>query len=423
MSDKILNIQNSILFYKFPLILTILIPFFLITGPFLSDLSVTICSIIFIFNIIKFKNYNYIKNTYSYFFLFFIFILLISSLLSNDVLYSSKSSIFYIRFYLFTLSTWFLVKINPKIINYIFISILICFFILTIDGFIQFIFKENIFGWPLIKTRVSSFFGDELILGSYLSRLFPLLFAGMIFRNQLYKKKDFLFYLVLIVFVLSEVLIFLSGERIAFFYLNLSALFILLLSTNYKKIRFFTLSLSLILIVLISNFSPQFKERMVDKTMEQIGINTDQKYVFTPQHNDHYISAIKMFKKNILFGIGPKMFRHECSDEQYKVSNYSCSTHPHNSYLQLLSETGLFSFLILTYVFIYFSYKSLQHFFSKILKNKIIFSDFQIALMSAILISIWPIAPTGNFFNNWISIVYFYPIGIFLWTIENRKIL
>ena len=175
MSDKILNIQNSILFYKFPLILTILIPFFLITGPFLSDLSVTICSIIFIFNIIKFKNYNYIKNTYSYFFLFFIFILLISSLLSNDVLYSSKSSIFYIRFYLFTLSTWFLVKINPKIINYIFISILICFFILTIDGFIQFIFKENIFGWPLIKTRVSSFFGDELILGSYLSRLLVIL--------------------------------------------------------------------------------------------------------------------------------------------------------------------------------------------------------------------------------------------------------
>ena len=110
-----------------------------------------------------------------------------------------------------------------------------CFVILIFDGFIQFFFNENIFGWPLIKTRVSSFFKDELILGSYLCRFFPILFAGMIFRYEIYKKKDLIYYFILAIFVLSEVLIFLSGERVAFFYLNLSALFILFLSINYKN--------------------------------------------------------------------------------------------------------------------------------------------------------------------------------------------
>ena len=55
--------------------------------------------------------------------------------------------------------------------------------------------------------------------------------------------------------------------------------------------------------MVISNFSPQFKERMVDKTIEQVGINSDKKYIFTPQHNDHYISALKMFKKIFFLGL------------------------------------------------------------------------------------------------------------------------
>jgi hypothetical protein len=41
--------------------------------------------------------------------------------------------------------------------------------------------------------------------------------------------------------------------------------------------------------------------------------------------------------------------------------------------------------------------------------------------MSAILITIWPLAPTGNFFNNWLSIIYYLPVGIFLWSINNNQ--
>ena len=49
--------------------------------------------------------------------------------------------------------------------------------ILICDGYYQYFNGENILGFKLSGVRVSSFFGDELIMGSYLSRLFPLLFA------------------------------------------------------------------------------------------------------------------------------------------------------------------------------------------------------------------------------------------------------
>ena len=59
-------------------------------------------------------------------------------------------------------------------------SIIFVFIILIIDGFTQFIFGKNIFFFELQKynselSYVTSFFNDEKKLGSFLSRMFPLL--------------------------------------------------------------------------------------------------------------------------------------------------------------------------------------------------------------------------------------------------------
>ena len=48
-------------------------PFLLISGPFLSDLAVTLMSIFTLIYIIKNKDYKYLKNRYVIFFLAFIF--------------------------------------------------------------------------------------------------------------------------------------------------------------------------------------------------------------------------------------------------------------------------------------------------------------------------------------------------------------
>ena len=43
------------------------------------------------------------------------------------------------------------------------------------------------------------------------------------------------------------------------------------------------------------------------------------------------------------------------------------------------------------------------------------FNDFELCILSALLISLWPLSPTGSFFNNWMSIVYYFPLGILIW--------
>jgi len=406
--------KANIYYNIIPSWIIVLMPFLLITGPFLSDLGVSLVAVLFLINSKKNKLIKYYNNLYFKFFFIFWILLIASSLLSENILISLKSSFFYFRFGIFSLCFWYL--LDKKILNlkYLFITMSFCFLILVLDGYIQFIFGKNLFGYSLYNEfRVSSFFGDELILGSYLSRFFPILFGLFVFLDSPKKNKIMLFFITL-VFILSESLIFLSGERLALFFMNLSAIYIILMLKEYKIYRLWTYIVSLGLIVLMLNIFPNTKERLIDQTINDFTRSTEKINIFSKPHTDMYKSAYQIFLDNKLFGVGPRQFRNKC--EEYIVSFYSCETHPHNTYIELLSESGIFSFIIVLAVFIILCFLSIKHFIFKfIYRNKSILNDFEVCLFSAVIISLWPLSPSGSFFNNWMSIVYYFPIGIILW--------
>lgn len=210
--------DQKLYFENIPSLLIILIPFFLITGPFLSDLALSIVALIFLINTCLNDLKKFYNNIYFKLFILFWFILITSSLLSDNILTSLKNSFFYFRFGIFALCFWYLIEKNEKILNYLFFSILFCFLILIIDGYIQYIFGQNLFGWELSnKFRVSSFFGSELILGSYLSRFFPILFGLFIYMDKKNRSKKILF-LVTVIFILSEGLIFFEWRKTGSFF-------------------------------------------------------------------------------------------------------------------------------------------------------------------------------------------------------------
>ena len=412
--------KKKIFFEIIPSYIIVLMPLLLITGPFLSDLGLSIVAILFLINSKQNNLYKFYNNIYFKIFVIFWIILIISSLLSNNILVSLKNSLFYFRFGIFSLCFWFIIEKNIKIMNYVFYSIIFCFLSLIVDGYIQYFFGKNLFGIEQYRpSRVSSFFGSELILGSYLSRFFPILFALFVFIDQKLKfqNKKFLFFIT-IIFILAEGLIVLSGERLALFFMNLSAIFIILMIRNYRIYRLYTYIGSLVLIAALLFVFPSVKDRIVDQTINDFsGKNLDDGkfYIFSKPHHEMYISGIRIFFDNKFFGVGPRQFRNECIN--YPVSAYSCETHPHNTYIELLSEAGIFAFLIVAILFSLITFFSCKHFFLRIFNSKkVFFDDFQICLISAIIISIWPFSPSGSFFNNWMSIVYYYPIGMFLWS-------
>jgi len=264
-------------------------------------------------------------------------------------------------------------------------------------------------------------------LGSYLARLFPFFLFSFFFLRLKLLKKTILILLITLYFLV----VILTGERTAIFLLFMSLIFlaIFLIDRNIKKIIIYSIFCVIFFSLLLTLFNDNVKNRILDQSYNQI-FNTQQIKVnnknsapeiliFSYIHNQHYIAALNIFKNNIFFGSGPKTFRIVCSDKRFsKNMNDACSTHPHNSYIQLLSETGIFSFLIIFFILLYFLYFS---FLTFIKKNLFFRNDLHVCMTCCILMTLWPFSPSGNFFNNWLSVIYFFPVGFYIFSIKKIK--
>ncbi len=420
---KFLSQSKNFQFYLFSFL-----PLTLITGPFLADFSIVLISAIFLYIIIKEQRYYFLSSWFSKIFFSWYSLLILSSFISTDPFFSLQSSLFYFRFCLFSLAVWQILEDREDNFKLFFYILLFSFIILIFDGYIQFLLGYNIFGSPyLYEQRLSSLFGDEYILGKYLSYLFPLLFALIIKMDY---QKNFFIYIFLILLCLTDIIIYLTGERTAFGLLVLSTVSIILFTEKWKLIRLVSFCISIILIIFLTFSNQSAKFRMIDHTLNQTQIiskegkmnDLDKIIVFSDHHQTMYSKAYNIFLQNMLLGSGPKMYRKLCNDPKYGNSNeLSCSTHPHNYYLQLLAEVGILGVLPVISIFLYTSYYLIKKLSMRLIKKKIIINDFMACLLICFLVILWPLIPSGNFFNNWLSILIYLPVGFFLFEIRQTK--
>ena len=399
--------------------LIIFIPITLITGPLIPEIIIFITVTLFLYQVISRNKFIYFKNIYSYFFLVFFIFINLKSFFVEDIFLSLKSTFFYFRFYLLSLAVWYVLDVNKKFPKHFLNLFLVSLFFLIFDSLIQFLLGNNILGWEKIHPqRISGFFGDELVLGSFLVRFLPLVVGLYIFVN--YKKLNlkkilFLFFIVFLIYLGIAI----SGDRTAFYLSILFLPFLIKLNhISYFKDKIFYFGIIFVFIlsaIVISNENLQ--NRLIKSTMNSIMSKSDNNIfnltLFSHNHESHIKTAIKIFKNNKMTGVGVKQFRNFCNDKRYYVDKHSCATHPHNAYAQVLSELGIIGFLFLAIYLFYIIFKIFGALFNKNNNSKTFLNIF---VLSAILINLFPLAPSGNFFNNWLSIIYFFPLGFYFYS-------
>ena len=407
-NNSILNI--NCLFISF-------LPIALVLGPAPADIALSLTSFFFLIFIFLNKEWREFKNKFTYLFCIFYLYLLFTSLISENIFLSLESSLFYFRFLFFVLCLKYLINNNFFVLNYLFYSIFLTFLFLILDSYFQYFFGYNILGYSYDGIRLSGVFKDEKILGSYLSRITPIFIGLSIFFYGNSKTKIIL---ILSLVILIDILVILSGERTSIFYMFFSTFLIAILISKWKLYRIIAFIISLIISTSIILTNEKVKDRVVTKTISQVNLLGEKANTFSIQHQVIYSTALKIYVDNKIFGIGPKNFREICKQKKYKTfteidqSVDGCQSHPHNTYVQLLTETGIIGFLFILLIFVFFSYLLLKHAFDFVTKRRFNLNDVSICLIVSTYITLWPFAPTGSFFNNWLSIVYYLPLGILL---------
>ena len=389
------------------------LPISLTLGVAIADGCVVLIAIIFIFLSIKDKIYHFYRHNIFKLFILFNIYLIFSSLISENPINSLRSTLFYFRFGFLTIAILYLLETNIKFKSHFFLGCIIAVLFL-IPFSVNQIYTNN---FNPLEFRISGIFNKELIQGSYLVRMFPLIiFLRLLISPD--KKYNLYFYLLCLSIIL---LIVASGERAAIALLFMS-LFVIAIFWDAKITKKLVISFSFLYLIGILIFQNSYlNERLVNNT-KYLLLNGEENKIqaFSRGHQEHYESAFKMFKKNIFFGVGVRNFRIECRKDEYKsIGVNACTTHPHNTYVQLLAETGVIGFLFVFCALMYFIML-----FLKLLKlkfiNKLKISMPLVCISLCFVVNLFPLVPTGSFFNNWMSIIYYLPVGFFLF--QNKKI-
>ncbi len=418
-----------------------LLPMALVAGPFVAELFLFIIFNIFLFYVIKEKSFKIFDNQILKFFLVFCLYIVTLSFFSTEFFISFKSSFFYFRFGVYTLAIIYFLSLDDNFLNIIYNLLKITILFVTIDSIIQVFFGVDIFG---LKTnnhdlmRVSGPFGDKFILGSFLQKILPV-YIYLILKN--FEKNKKLKITDIFILILSFVIIYRSGDRAAFGLVILFSFIFFMINRPLRKKMLIIALFSFILSALFTLQNPkiykryfvdtigQFKGKYFEDFLQEDVNETNFNFmIFSFEHQTHYSTAFRMFLDKPIFGYGVKMFRFNCKEFEYKPGReiltsfgkyketYGCSTHPHNTYFQLLSETGIVGFLTIFLLFLYLFYKILIYIR---LKEQKIYPES--ALLAGIFINLWPVMPTGNFFNNWISIIYYLPVAYYIYEINSNS--
>ena len=123
-----------------------------------------------------------------------------------------------------------------------------------------------------------------------------------------------------------------------------------------------------------------------------------------------------------MFGSGLKNYRIDCQKLVDPIPDHKfayCSpTHPHNTLLELLSETGIVgTILYISFLIMFFmetSKKSTKNF----KKNKLNY----FGLVTFIIISLLPILPSGSLFTTWNATFFWLVISIAFFLSKETKI-
>ena len=382
-----------------------LIPATIIIGPSVSLATIVLIGLLLISNLYFDKNLNILKENTFIILLFFYLYLIFNSFIAIDFEVGAPRNFGFIRFILLFLAiNYFFYKYKNS--ENILIIWIITIFLIVFDSYIEIIFGKNILGNSSpYKQRIVSFFIDEPIVGGYLLG-FLFLSIGYLFQKIYGKSFIFKSITVLLIFI-SILCIILTGERSNALRCILGFTFFFLINQNIsiknKIISIFLIIVCFFTAILSSDYlKVRYGKQLFSNFFDA---NKRAEFVEGDLYIKLYKSGYAVLKDYPYFGVGNKNYRIVTSKKEYKKDNYFLSTHPHQFYFELLSEHGIIGSLILLSLLFILVFKNLK----VIILSR---NNIQLGCFVYLLINFLPILPSGSFFGDFNSNLFWLNLSI-----------
>ena len=385
-----------------------LYPIMIIAGPLTSLFNTLIIVLFYLIFFFKDEHYKilYKNRTLKILLLLYLYLIFNTFISLNHEIGLSRNFGFLRLILLFVAINYFfyISRSNIKIF-YIWIIIFILF---IIDVYVERFLGSNILGWGAEEingvfqpygSRIMSFFKDEPIAGSFIHG-FIFLICGFLLGFLKDKKKGFYIYFFLTSFFLFSIV--LTGERSntikVFFGV---VLFISILDFIRPKTKMLILAILVSSIFLLVSNSDYLKNRYVGQFYYYFS-GEDSKKIEGSSYYQLYRSGFNVFKNSPILGVGNKNYRIEtCRNlEKIRKFKYKCTTHPHQIYLEFLSEHGVVGTIILLCSLFLLIFKD----FKIIIYSK---NYIQIGALIYLLSCFLPLLPSGSFFTDFNITLFF----------------
>lgn len=349
--------------------------------------------------------------------------------LENIISYVIKpyKSIFFLKYLMLYFIMRYLVEKNLINIKTFFLSCLISTIFVSLDIFYQFYSGKDIFGFESIGRKFAGPFGNELIAGGFIQRfsLFSFFVIPLFFTNI---SRNLTRYLFLFLFIIFFSAIILSGNRMPLLLFTFSLFLIFIFIKEIRKYFFYFVFMLSVIFLVFFNLENKVKENFnvffthIYKA-SNILINNKDINESSPSYLREFNSFYDTWLLNKYIGGGIKNFRFYCHHRTNidKNSKFICNMHPHNYYLEILTETGLIGFILITIIFFYILYLAfIKRFFFKNLFSK---DDPIIPFIFLFIVEIFPVKSTGSFFTTGNSTYLFLLIGIMIGLLRKNNLI
>jgi len=335
-------------------------------------------------------------------------------------------SILFFRYFIMLLIIYLLSEYDIINYRYFFLSASFLALIVAADVIFQYIFGHNIIGLESYGHHNTSFFTDEYISGGFIQNFsfFSILLLTYVLRNS---NDYFKIILISIVICMLAMGIMLSGNRMPFFLFLMGLFLIFFFNKKLRKVVItgFMMLFIIPFFIFSSEIDPAnlpatshiqktylsfyynvnnmvssiFEKKKSDQS--EVILKEQEEFLNAPEalgYKKMIFTAFETWKTNKIFGSGIKSFREKCQKIVAEQKRGICSNHPHNYYLEVLTDLGIvgiffvFGAALMFLVFLARNYKFLNI-------NKM-GNLFLLAAVISLFLEFFPIKSSGSIFTT-----------------------